>query len=113
LHAVVDGTPHSFVMAPVDETPALVGFEVRLDALAPAFRRAFERGPLLPPSLGGGTVTNAAVSLRVSDHAGRERFRSMDAAWPASQAVVPFGDAYEGVLAGSTVTVSLEPAAAD
>jgi DNA-binding response OmpR family regulator len=75
-------------------------------------RRAFARDPLLPASLGHGRVTNDSVSLAVRDHAGVERFRSQPREWPALGVEVPYGEAYSGVLRGSTVRVSLDPAAA-
>jgi signal transduction histidine kinase len=112
LHAVLGGRPHSFVVVPVDGQPSFVGFEVALEVLPGWFRRALGRGAVLPPSLGGGTVTNGSLSVVVRDHAGVERFRSTPTEWPQMKVDVPFGDAYEGALEGSTVAVSLEPGAA-
>jgi len=113
LHGVIAGRPHTFVFGPVDGRRTVVGFEVALAALPDWLGRAFARAPVLPPSLGSGGVTNSSVSLVVSDHGGIERFRSLAQEWPELRVQVPFGDAYEGVLQGSTVRVSLDPAAAD
>lgn len=112
LHAVLGGRPHSFVIAPVEGHASMVGFEVALDVLPEWLDRALGRGPVLPPSLGGGTVTNESLSVVVRDHAGLERFRSTTREWPQMKVNVPFGDEYEGALQGSTVSVSLEPGAA-
>ena len=112
VHGVVAGRPHSFVLGPGAGPRSVVGFEVALSALPGWLARAFARGPVLPPSLGSGDVTNASVSLVVTDHGGVERFRSQAREWPALRVRVPYGDAYEGVLQGSTVQVSLDPEAA-
>jgi len=112
LHGVIAGRPRTFVFGPVEGTRTVVGFEVALPALSDWFGRAFARAPVLPPSLGSGGVTNASVSLVVSDHGGVERFRSLAQEWPELRVQVPFGDVYEGVLQGSTVRVSLDPGAA-
>ena len=113
VHGVIAGRPHTVVLGAVSGTRAAFGFEVALPALSEWLGRAFARAPVLPPSLGRGGVTNASVSLVVSDHGGVERFRSLDREWPELRVEVPFGDAYDGVLQGSTVRVSLDPAAAD
>jgi len=75
-------------------------------------RRALDRDPLLPASLGHGRVTNAAVSVVVRDHGGVERFRSQPREWPELGVEAPYGNTYSGVLRGSTVRVSIDPAAA-
>ena len=113
LHGVIAGRPHTFVFGPVEGRRTLVGFEVALPALSDWLGRAFARAPLLPAALGRGGVTNASVSLVMADHGGIERFRSLAREWPELRVEVPFGDAYEGVLQGSTVRVSLDPGAAD
>jgi signal transduction histidine kinase len=113
LHGLVAGRPHTFVLGSVAGRRAMFGFEVALPALSEWLGRAFGRGPVLPPSLGAGGVTNSAVSLVVVDHAGIERFRSLAREWPELRVEVPFGDAYDGVLLGSRVRVSLDPEAAD
>jgi len=105
------GEPRTFVYSPRPDGTAC-GFELSLPAVTQWLRQAFERGPLLPASLGHGRVTNAAVSVTVRDHGGVERFRSQLHEWPALGVEVPYGDVYSGVLRGSTVRVSLDPAAA-
>jgi signal transduction histidine kinase len=57
-------------------------------------------------------VTNQALTVVVRDHGGVERFRSGRGPWPPLVVDVPFGPAYSGVLEGSTVQVSIDPAAA-
>jgi len=113
VHGLVAGRPHTFVLGPVAGRRTVYGFEVALPALSEWLGRAFARAPVLPPSLGAGGVTNSSVSLVVSDHGGVERFRSLAREWPELRVEVPYGDAYDGVLLGSTVRVSLDPAAAD
>ena len=113
LHGLIAGQPHTFVLGAVPGTRTVFGFEVALPVLWEWLGRAFARAPVLPPSLGSGGVTNASVSLVVSDHGGVERFRSLAREWPELSVEVPFGDAYDGVLQGSTVRISLDPEAAD
>jgi len=112
LHGLIAGQPHTFVVAGIEGQPTRVGFETALPALSEWLERAFARAPVLPPSLGSGAVTNDLVALVVRDHGGVERFRSRAQEWPELQVDVPFGDAYDGVLMGSTVRASLDPAEA-
>jgi signal transduction histidine kinase len=113
VHAVADGRPQTLVVARAPAPPwELLGFEVDLDQLGGWFQEAFDRGPLLPPSLGRGRVTNDALGVVVRDHAGTERFRAGGGPWPPLVVEVPFGPAYSGVLEGSTVEVSIDPGAA-
>ena len=113
VHGVQDGRPQTLVFTRTPSSPwELVGFEVELDELRAWFADAFDRGPLLPLSLGRGRVTNAALCVIVKDHAGIERFRAGGGPWPELAVDVPFGPAYSGVLEGSTVLVSIDPDAA-
>jgi signal transduction histidine kinase len=113
VHGVVAGEPLRLVLAP---TPSpgwrLVGFQLEPAQLREWFAEALGGGTLLPPSLGNGRVTNAALSIRVSDEAGIERFRAGGGPWPLLGAEVPFGTAYSGVLDGLTVALSIDPDAA-
>jgi signal transduction histidine kinase len=113
VNGVIGGQPRTFVLGSAAGNRSIVGFEIALPVLSEWLGRAFARGPVLPPSLGRGGVTNDSVSLVVTDHAGIERFRSQAREWPELRVEVPFGDAYDGVLQGSTVRVSIDPAAAD
>jgi signal transduction histidine kinase len=113
LHGLLAGQPHTFVVAGVPGQPAVIGFQTALPELSAWFERAFTAMPVLPPSLAHGAGTNDLVALVVRDHGGVERFRSQAREWPELQVEVPFGDAYEGVLGGSTVRVSLDPARAE
>ncbi len=88
------------------------GFEVNLEALGPYLAPAIEERSLLPPSLGKGEVTNAAISVSLIDHGGVERFRSDPRDFPDFSVEAAFGAAYGGVLEGSRVRLSMDPAAA-
>jgi signal transduction histidine kinase len=111
IQGTVAGEPRTFVYSRrADGT--LFGFELPLSRVGERLHSVFDGAPLLPASLGHGRVANAAVSVIVSDHGGVERFRSQAQEWPALGVERPFGDAYAGVLRGSTVRVSIDPAAA-
>src|SRR5262245_5234426 len=75
----MEGEAHHFVAAQLDpgvrSTGAMVGFELAPEALLPFFELVLEKGPLLPPSIGGGKVGNDRFSFLVVDDAGHERFR--------------------------------------
>jgi signal transduction histidine kinase len=112
IHGLENAPAATLVVARAGAAPGwLVGFEVELDRLSGWFADAVERGPLLPPSLGGGRVTNAALSVAVRDAAG-QRFRAGAGPWSGLSVDVPFGSAYEGILEGSTVQASIDPEAA-
>jgi signal transduction histidine kinase len=114
IHGVFEGEARRFVFAPVADKgqPAVVGFEMDLAKLQHWFSSALERAPLLPPSLGGGRVTNASLFVSVRDPAGVERFRV--GAAPAANLLIemPFGPAYSGVLDGFVVRAAIDPGAA-
>ncbi|HXV62784.1 MAG TPA: HAMP domain-containing sensor histidine kinase [Vicinamibacteria bacterium] len=109
LQGIVNGAPVAVVLR--DGAPT-VGFEVDLDALAPFIRGAFEDRPLLPPTLGRGEVPNAAVAVALSDHGGVERFRSAGVYDARFGAASVFEEEYGGVLQGSRVVASIDPASA-
>ena len=113
-HGDVAGGLHSLVLAPVGPDPGspLVGFEVDSDALALRFRRAFDRGPLLPPSLAHDRVGNKDLSLWVHDPSGREVFRSGSQKDPTLEAEQRFGSMYNQMLEGFVVHAAVDPAAA-
>ncbi len=90
----------------------VAGFEVNLEALGAYLAPAIEERSLLPPSVGKGEVTNAAISLSLIDHGGVERFRSGPREFSDFRVEASFGDAYGGVLEGSRVRLSVDPAAA-
>lgn len=85
------------------------GFEVDLAALTPWFASALGRQPLVPPSLGHGQVTNEYVHVSIRDQSGQERFRLGVGHSPQFAATKPFGDFYQGVLAGFTVEAAIDP----
>jgi signal transduction histidine kinase len=110
-YAVHHGRLGTIAYAALGENRGIVGFEVDRQALRAWFRSAFERGPLLPPSLvdaGSGDLV-----VRVTDGDGEELFRAgvaeMD---PVLSVHQPFGDAYSGIFEGMTVHVSIDPPAA-
>jgi signal transduction histidine kinase len=118
VHTVIGRQPYSFVLLaePVvgKAGSAIRGFELRLDGLADSFRAAFDKGPLLPEILakGGRRLTNAPIHVRVRDQAGVVRFSNSSAGSNAVSVSQPFGDAYERMLAGFTVELALDRAAA-
>ncbi|HEX9637958.1 MAG TPA: HAMP domain-containing sensor histidine kinase [Acidobacteriota bacterium] len=115
------GRFHRFVYAVTDpaggRSAQMIGFELDLQALQPWFQSALERGPLLPPSVSRGEVTNAALFIRLVGPAGRELFRSGREAWTRTQdgsaadlsVELALDDYYEGVLQGMVVEVALDP----
>ena len=113
-HGDVVGGLHSLVLAPVGPDPGspLVGFEVDGDALALRFRRAFDRGPLLPPSFSHDRMGNKDLSLWVHDPFGREVFRSGSPKDPTLEVERPFGSEYNQMLEGFVIHSAVDPAAA-
>ena len=118
VHAVVEGRPYSFVLlaAPITgkNGESIRGFEVRLDRIGGSFRSALEKGPLLPALLakGGQPLTNAPIHLRVRDQGGVVRYETGPDPKDAVRVTQPFGDAYEKMLAGFSLELSLDPSAA-
>jgi signal transduction histidine kinase len=112
-HTVMAGEPRSFVFGPVHGQGdwEAIGFEVDLEHLGAWLRTTLEAGPLLPPFLGQGNVTNASLFVAFKDQGGVERLRSGATAWPLS-VEVRIGNTYSGVLEGSRVQVAIEPSAA-
>ncbi len=111
LSAVFAGRARTFVLAPPREG-GRVGYEVEPSALAPFIQAAVDEGPLLPPSLGKGSVGNERLALAVKDPAGHEVL-PRGAGWTgALRVTVPGGDAYAGTLEGFTAEVEIDPSAA-
>lgn len=108
----IGGTPMTFVgittRGPRGKSTA-GGFEVDLSALALWFASALGRQPLVPPSLGHGRVTNDYVYVSIRDQSGQERFHMGGGHAPQFAATRPFGDFYQGVLAGFTVEAAIDP----
>ena len=90
-------------------TNTVGGFEVDLFALTPWFASALGRQPLVPPSLGHGRVTNDYVYVSIRDQSEQERFHLGSGPAPQFAATKPFGDFYQGVLAGFTVEAAIDP----
>src|SRR6266849_5543669 len=112
FHSQAAETPRTFV-AGITRGPrgqeTAAGFEVDLAALTPWFATALNRQPLVPPSLGHGKVTNAAVHVSIQDHSGVERYRLGEQASYGLAATKPFGDTYQGIFSGFTVEASIDP----
>jgi signal transduction histidine kinase len=102
----------AFIRTDVTGEPAVIGFEVKVDALEPWFQRTFDQGPLLPGSLGYGDLNNDVLFLSVTDGSGAEIFRGGGRYASPLIADVPFGDSYSGLLDGMTVRTSIDPASA-
>jgi signal transduction histidine kinase len=113
-HRVEAGRAQTLVLVPLDdEGTRLCAFDVEPTALRPYLQRSLDRGPLLPPVIGDGHLTNAIMTVSFDDAAAHEEFRAGAGSWPEWQVGVPFGDFYRGVLEGSQVRVSLDPSVAD
>lgn len=115
LHGSVADEPVTVVVSEwtdASRRKRVAGFEVNLEALGAYLAPAIEERSLLPPSLGKGEVTNAAISVSLIDHRGVERFKSGPREFLDFRVEASFGDAYGGVLEGSRVRLSVDPAAA-
>jgi len=113
-HRVLNGQAQTLVMVPLDESGArTAAFDVELDALRFYLQRALDRAPLLPDVIGDGHVTNAVLQIDFLDAAGDAHLRAGTGPWPGWQVTVPFGDFYRGILEGSRVRVSIDPAVAE
>jgi len=115
LHGSVADEPVTVVVSEwtdASRRKRVAGFEVNLEALGAYLAPAMEERSLLPPSLGKGEVTNAAIFVSLIDHGGVERFKSGLREFPDFRVEASFGDAYGGVLEGSRVRLSVDPAAA-
>ena len=120
VHDVRDGEPRSFAFLsePIHDRKrpgsAILGFALRLSDLPSFLEKPLARTPLIPESLAKGTepVGNGFLAVTVRDPRGAAVFRSREP-FPGGVTVdAPFGDTYEGVLAGYTADVTLDPAAA-
>jgi signal transduction histidine kinase len=106
LHSIVYGSAGPGAAAP------LAGFEADPAALVVRFRRVASRGPLFPPSLSQRGARNDALYLQVLDPAGREVFHTGEPRQPYLGITRPFGDDYNGILAGFVIRAAIDPAAA-
>jgi signal transduction histidine kinase len=115
-YARIDGSLHAFVILPADPaTPGLtgpIGFVADRAALAVVVQRALDRGPLLPPSLGGNAAGKDAVFLSVVDPFGGELLRSSAPFVPALGAEKKIGSEYNGILEGFVLNTAIDPVAA-
>ncbi|MCG8454638.1 MAG: HAMP domain-containing histidine kinase [Holophagales bacterium] len=117
LHGLVGGEQRLIVHTSVEG--ASLGFEVDRRGLADRLRSAFERGPLLPASLGLPGAEREPLEARIHDPSGELLVRLGEELPPPDDPYarqlsmeVPFGDAYQGVLAGHSAAVTLDPRAA-
>ena len=116
LNFVRDGAVFCFVAGSIRAPGGqerIAGFQVDADGLARWMRIVLERRPLLPPSLGHGKVTNAFVHVSLRDPAGVERVRLGSGATPSLSSTKSFGDDYQGIFSGYTVTAAIDPQAAN
>ena len=116
LHGAVSGTQRLVVYGRLDSGYA--GFEADRAALVTALETALAREPLLPASLGQGDGARQPSRVRVLDPRGEPmmdqgELSSKDPYATQLTAEVPYGDSYQGILDGYTVSVSLDPTSAD
>ena len=113
-HRILGGKAATLVIVPLDDGGTRVAaFDVDLDALRPYLSRSLDRAPLLPDVIGDGHVTNAVLQVDFLDPAGEVHLRAGTGPWPPYQVTIPFGDFYRGILEGSRVRVSIDPAVAE
>ncbi len=96
-----------------DDAHRTVALEVAPAGLRSFVEHAVARGPLLPGAVGDGRVGNDVIALALRDATGREVVRVGPAPWPEWEVTVPCGDFFRGVLDGSSVAASIDPAAAE
>ena len=98
-------------------TPAgkevFAGFQIDSRGLSEWMTTVLERQPLLPPTLGHGKVTNSFVYVSVRDSVGSEIVRLGPSRAQELSATKAFGDTYQGIFAGYTVTAALDPQVAN
>ena len=117
VHHVEEGSAQrTFIYAvlpPAEgHAPLVAGFEVDFDALEAWFQRVVDTGPLLPPSLGDGELSNDLLSLRLDDSAGRPIYASGGDYEPVATTYTDMGETYSGIFAGMTLLTSIHPDAA-
>jgi signal transduction histidine kinase len=88
------------------------GFIVAAGGVSAALRAALAQGPLLPPSLGGGRVSNDMFFLRVRDPAGDTLYEVRPEFASVLTVEHALGDDYQGILSGYTIAASLDPSSA-
>jgi signal transduction histidine kinase len=114
LHETAGGVERTLVYGRLTAPRQIVvGFEVDRAALESWFAEAFERAPLLPPSLTGEGGAAASIFIRVTDGAGGEIFRSGESPQNYLASYRPYGDTYGGIFDGADVVASVDPAAAE
>lgn len=115
-YAVIQGVERRLFFAPIDEPSGRVyGFLLDEAALGPRLRDSILAAPVLPASLGDGTLTNERLHVRIADATNRPILAG--GADPVPDAYAPwarraFGDDYGGLLDGWTIAVALDPGAA-
>ncbi len=113
VFAEIEGEMHSFVYAAGDvgQTPPrrLLGFGVDLSLLGGWIERAVGRGPLLPPSLSDGELTNESIFLEVILGEDQLLYRLGEPYQPWFGVEKPFGDSYRGLLEEITVRLAIDP----
>ncbi len=114
IHAVVGGRSYRLIYSVLDgaDRQQFVGFLVDRETMALRFREIASGESLLPPALGEGRLDHRLLSLQIIDEAGGEIPVLSDEIDRRRAVIVPFGDAYGGILEGLAVQVAISPAAA-
>ncbi len=108
-----DGPQIIYATGPSDSGgQRIFGFVVNPVAVGDYLQRVFAADPLLPPSLAGGRVKNDLLFLEVTNPAGDILFEANRQYESDLTVGRVLGDDYQGILAGYTVSVSVDPAAA-
>lgn len=106
--------PASAGAAPPDRSgpSLLVGFAIDVGALRAALQRALDRGPLLPPSLGGSEIAKNAVFVSLTDPFQNVLIREGAPFSPSLGSEKTLGSEPNGILQGFVLRAAIDPAAA-
>ena len=107
-HVELDGEQHTFVLSSINDGNVVFGFEVDLAAVADWLAESFDNGPLLPQSLAGDTVGNAALFLEHKDAGGDSLFEAGADPDPYLLAVRNLDDEYGGIFRGHSVSAAID-----
>lgn len=95
-----------------DGSRRISGFEVDLSGVKLMMQGAFDLGPLLPPSLADGRVSNDVLFTEVKDPGGKILFEANRQYYSHLSMSKVIGDDYQGILEGFTIRVSVDPESA-
>lgn len=85
------------------------GFAVAAVGVSEMTQRAFDSGPLLPPSLAAGQVSNDLLFVEVADPAGEVLFETNRQYDSKLTVVKVLGNDYQGIVEGFRIRVSVNP----